>query len=330
MLGYFAIALSRKRPRTPMVSAMPIDATTTTLSELCWLSDVRESGPRLNAESPIWVRRFVIRSGPAMTHPECHPYCELGLHTGGSGVEFVGREKSTRGAGDFFLAGPGLPHWFKATRYPLAGIAIYFLPSVLCEMGPRHDGLHLLRRLTAKQDLKQRLIRPSAALRRKLTAGFESIHGEFARESLGREIRLRTLLMEMLVDLVRWEKREGKAPAGSDASPKWASVNLALHYLREHFAEPVYAHDVAKAVGVSESRLKTLFREALGVPWSRYIQGYRIQQAIALLGASDYNVTQAALAVGFDSPSHFNATFRAFMGVSPSVYLKQQPKTASL
>jgi len=36
-----------------------------------------------------------------------------------------------------------------------------------------------------------------------------------------------------------------------------------------------------------------------------------------------YNVTEAALAVGFDSFAHFNKTFRSFMGLSPNQYKLQ-------
>jgi AraC-like DNA-binding protein len=54
----------------------------------------------------------------------------------------------------------------------------------------------------------------------------------------------------------------------------------------------------------------------------KYLQGYRIHRAAALLGGSDCNVTETALAVGFESLSHFDATFQAFMGVSPRVYAR--------
>ena len=307
---------------------MNIEASISNPSELSWLSDVDDAGPQLTQKAPIWVRHFVIRSGPAMGHPERHPYCELGIHLSGSGVEYVEREKAVRRPGDLFLAGPGVPHWFRMERYPLTGTVIYFLPHILCEFGPSNDGLHLLRRFTARRCLEERLVRPPAPLRERFLASFADIHREFQQRGLGYEIRLRTVLLEMLVDLVRWEQRVGKTTSDAANMPKWNDVSRALQYLKEHFAEPVYAHDVAKAVGVSESRLKVLFREALGMPWSRYVQGYRIQQAVALLSANDCNVTQAALAVGFESLSHFNATFRSFVGVSPSEYLKRQQGAA--
>ena len=77
---------------------------------------------------------------------------------------------------------------------------------------------------------------------------------------------------------------------------------------------------MARAVGLSEARLMHLFRQALGISWVKYLQGYRIHRAAAILNEGRYNVTEAALMVGFDSFSHFNVTFRSFMGVSPKDY----------
>jgi AraC-like DNA-binding protein len=39
-----------------------------------------------------------------------------------------------------------------------------------------------------------------------------------------------------------------------------------------------------------------------------------------------HNVTEAALAVGFKSLSHFNSTFHSFMGASPSDYMRIKEK----
>jgi AraC-like DNA-binding protein len=82
---------------------------------------------------------------------------------------------------------------------------------------------------------------------------------------------------------------------------------------------------MARAVGLSESRLKHVFQKALGISWVKYLQGYRIHRAAALLNEGKHNVTEAALSVGFDSLSHFNITFRSFMGKSPKYYLRGEP-----
>jgi len=95
-----------------------------------------------------------------------------------------------------------------------------------------------------------------------------------------------------------------------------------LAFLRDHFAENIYARDLAAVAGVSQSRLKVLFHEVLGVPWTHYLLGYRIHRAAALLTQPGHRVLESALAVGFESLSHFNAAFRSMMGVPPSLYAK--------
>jgi AraC-like DNA-binding protein len=192
---------------------------------------------------------------------------------------------------------------------------------VLIEVGPERDGSRIISRFTSSQSLSERLVRPPAPLRRRILKLFKEMIVEFESESFGREIRLRILLVSALVELLRWEESAGRNFHEAEEFD-WAPVNKALHYLREHFNEPIYARSLAEAVGVSESRMKVLFRSALGMSWVKYLQGYRIHRAAAQLCLAGSSITEAALDVGFDSISHFNSLFRSFMGVSPTEYQK--------
>lgn len=293
------------------------------LPELAWLLDVTESRQPLSETSPIWIRHGEIHTGPPVPQPERHPYCEFGIVLEGEGVSMVEREEAERWPGDLFLAGPGVPHWGRITKYPLRFITIFFLPSIVVEMGPQSDGPRILSRFTARQSLAERLVRPPPALLRRLTELLQEAVAEFEHKRFGREIRLRSLLMEALVPLLRWEESEGRNIGAEHLELDWRPILRTLQYLREHYTEPIYAKNVARAAGMSESRLKILFQNALGMSWVKYLQGYRIHRAAALLGEAGHNVTEAALAVGFESLSHFNATFRSFMGVSPSHYTQR-------
>ncbi|MCI0540156.1 MAG: AraC family transcriptional regulator [Verrucomicrobiales bacterium] len=298
----------------------------TTLADLSWLTEVKESVQPLSDKHPIWVRHGIVYSGPTIPHPERHPYCEFSTILEGAAIAFVGRENVERPAGDYFLAGPGVAHWYKGTRYPVRFAAIYFLPSVLIEMGPVSDGMKILQRFTARQSLARRVVRPSPSLAPMLRAGFEGMIVEFDRKSFGHEVRLRTLLLEMLVQMLRWEQELGIELKTTASTLGWKHVEQALDFLREHFDEDVYARDLAAAAAVSESRLKVLFHEVLGMPWTQYLRGYRIHRAAAMLGEPGHTILETSLAVGFQSLSHFNATFRSIMGVSPSVYAKGATK----
>lgn len=297
-----------------------IQAEPTKLTDLSWLSEVSESRQPLSEMSPVWVRHGTVSSGPPVPHPERHPYCEFGTTLQGRLVAFVGREQTERLPGDFFLAGPGVPHWATITKYPSKFITVYFLPSVLIQLGPEGDGSRILRRFVASQTLAERLVRPPPKVRQRLLRRFDEMVVEFEQRRFGRAMRLRTLLVEQLVDFLRWEQETGRELVDTHADFDWKPIDKALLYLREHFAEPVYARNVARSAGVSESRLKAQFRHALGVSWVTYLQGYRIHRAAALLSETGMSVTEAALAAGFESLSHFNATFRSFMGVAPTEY----------
>lgn len=289
--------------------------------DLGWLLDVTESRQPLSEGSPIWVRNATITEGPPTPHPERHPYCEISIVTSGAaGYSMIENEKINRGVGDPLLLGPGLPHWGIIQKYPMSYITVYFLPSVLIESGPESDGVRILRRFTAQQPAAQRVAKLPPKLRADIRIRFDEIYNEFSQQGFGREIRLRTLLMEMLVKLVRWEQSLGRNIGGEDLEIDWNPILKALKYLRENYTEPIYAEKMARAVGVGESRLKYLFNKALGVTWVKYLQGYRIHRAAALLNDGGHNVTEAAMAVGFDSLSHFNVTFRSFMGASPKHY----------
>jgi len=53
-----------------------------------------------------------------------------------------------------------------------------------------------------------------------------------------------------------------------------------------------------------------------------YLNCLRIQKASKLLECTAKKIYEVALDVGFDCFSHFIATFRKYMGVSPSKYRK--------
>ncbi len=300
-----------------------IEAQPTKPTELSWLSEVTESLQPLNASHPIWVRHGIIRSGPPAAHPERHPYCEFGTTVEGVVTSYVEREQTKRLPGDLFLAGPGVPHWASNAKYPVKFITVYFLPSVLIESGPEGDGSRILRRFTAHQSLAERLVRPPVDLGDRILHSFEEMVLEFEHNRFGREIHLRSLLMEQLLELLRWEQEIGRKVVDTRLEFEWNPINRALQYLREHFNEPIYARNVARAAGVSESRLKALFHNLLGMSWVKYLQGYRVHRVAALLIENGPTVSECALAAGFESLSHFNSTFCSFMGVSPTVYRKR-------
>lgn len=97
-------------------------------------------------------------------------------------------------------------------------------------------------------------------------------------------------------------------------------VSLARDFLMEQMENPPSLYELARFVGVSETRLKRGFRIMFGSSVFEYLREQRISKACMLLEGGDMNVTQVAYAVGFSSPSHFTHLFTQRCGIRPKDY----------
>jgi AraC-like DNA-binding protein len=97
--------------------------------------------------------------------------------------------------------------------------------------------------------------------------------------------------------------------------PGAAGVNLAGHggpYKRTLAAW-------AREIGVSDRTLARLFVRETGMTFAGWRQQLRLIRALEALAAGR-SVTEAAMDVGYDSPSSFIAMFRRSLGTTPSQY----------
>jgi AraC-like DNA-binding protein len=94
-------------------------------------------------------------------------------------------------------------------------------------------------------------------------------------------------------------------------------IAATLRALRERPGEPHPLDEVAQRVRLSPSRFLHVFKAATGVPFRRYKMWMRMGAAIRSMSAGQ-PLTEAALAAGFSSSSHFSAAFREMFGLPPS------------
>jgi AraC-like DNA-binding protein len=74
---------------------------------------------------------------------------------------------------------------------------------------------------------------------------------------------------------------------------------------------------LARAVGLSRSRLSRLFRAHTGVALAAYRNRLRLERARELLRGGGRNLLEVALAAGFGSYAQFHRVVRAQLGVGP-------------
>ncbi len=110
-------------------------------------------------------------------------------------------------------------------------------------------------------------------------------------------------------------------------------VEKAMEILREQLESPPPLEELGRMVGCSQYYLSRTFSQEMGMTIAQFIRQIRVEKAAELLLSGKFNVTEAALEVGYNSISHFSQTFCQLMGSCPTLYPSQQAaksKTAAL
>ncbi|MBL7114563.1 MAG: helix-turn-helix transcriptional regulator [Kiritimatiellae bacterium] len=101
-------------------------------------------------------------------------------------------------------------------------------------------------------------------------------------------------------------------------------VRKALDYIRAEHARALSVSEVARHVGLSESRLSHLVKECTGRTMIQIVRDVRIRQAQHLLERSSMSCSEIAYAVGFSDQSYFIKQFRKTVGRTPARYRQRR------
>jgi AraC-like DNA-binding protein len=94
-------------------------------------------------------------------------------------------------------------------------------------------------------------------------------------------------------------------------------VRRAIHWLRNHYAEPVRVEALAELATMSNSTFHKAFSAVTAMSPIQFQKRIRLQEARQLLVAGETDVTSAAHTVGYDSPSQFSREYRRLFGAPP-------------
>lgn len=83
---------------------------------------------------------------------------------------------------------------------------------------------------------------------------------------------------------------------------------------------PPQLNFLAKTAGISETKMKHLFKQTFGDTIYNYYQNERMQEAAFLLKQTGYSVSEAGYQLGFSNLSHFSRLFQKHFGVTPKKY----------
>jgi transcriptional regulator GlxA family with amidase domain len=90
-----------------------------------------------------------------------------------------------------------------------------------------------------------------------------------------------------------------------------------MDYVEANMEQPLPLVELAQHVGLSLPRLKSKFKQEVGVAPGDYIARRRIQRAAQLLNETNDSVTEIAMRLGFSSSQYFATVFKRYTLHSP-------------
>ena len=97
-------------------------------------------------------------------------------------------------------------------------------------------------------------------------------------------------------------------------------VRRVTGYMREFIDRDIGLEELAGLVGLSQFHFCTAFRLAVGKSPHHYLTALRMARARELLAEPALSIIQVALAVGYQTPSAFAASFRKATNVTPTAF----------
>ena len=95
-----------------------------------------------------------------------------------------------------------------------------------------------------------------------------------------------------------------------------------VEYIGEHYGEKIYIETLSDMITVSPDYFTKMFKESIGKTPIDYINGIRVNHALALLTESDISVNDISDMLGFSNPNYFHKIFKQYIDTSPLAYRK--------
>ncbi|MEQ6390891.1 response regulator [Bacillaceae bacterium S4-13-58] len=100
-------------------------------------------------------------------------------------------------------------------------------------------------------------------------------------------------------------------------------VMSSIKYVQDHYHEKINLSVIANFIHVNSSYLSRKFHDEVGIPFSDYLLGFRIEMAKGMLIKSQAeSISMIAEKCGFGSLHYFSSVFKKKTGFTPKEYKK--------
>jgi len=97
-------------------------------------------------------------------------------------------------------------------------------------------------------------------------------------------------------------------------------IDEVKYYIREHIDEPLSREVLAVVAGFSVPHFHRVFTAHVGESAASYVRRLRMERAGRKLRMGAVDITEVALAAGYDTHAAFGKAFKQHFGLSPSEF----------
>lgn len=167
---------------------------------------------------------------------------------------------------------------------------------------------------------------------RRLNSAQEQLAAHLAQPSVfqaARPLWYQSKVLELMVDF--FFERRGQDELFCDRQKRLGRerADRVIAILRQNLPTPPELEEIGRQVGCSPFHLSRTFSKEMRMTIPQYLRKLRMERAAELLRSGKYNVTEAALEVGYSSLSHFSQAFCQTMGRCPGLYPLKTPQQPS-
>lgn len=250
-------------------------------------------------------------------YPHIHREFEFLVMQKGSGLLSIDDRLYRLNAGEgIFINSCELHVGIKENQSASEFFAVVFAPEIFGSMG---DDLiinnYILPVMAGRQEFS-RIYSPSMKWQQDVLALLTQLHQENGKASLGFELKMKHLLLELWrLCFIHSSKNTSVPP-----DPALENIKKAIAYIQEEYAAPLTLEELARCANLSQGYFCRRFSEIVHMTPFEYLLRIRIEKSCSMLLNTPLPVGEISQQCGFNSFSYFSKLFKQLMGCTPREY----------
>src|SRR5699024_6474896 len=136
-------------------------------------------------------------------------------------------------------------------------------------------------------------------------------------DSLNKLLLESHILELMSINIERLACRDCSKNLNQISKTDMDTLIYAREILLNRLESPPTLLELSRIIHMNDCKLKHSFKQYFRKTVYEFIREQRYDKAFSLLEGGEYNVSQAAFAVGYTNVSHFSKSFKERFGISP-------------